>query len=700
MGEPPVEAPLIPWLADGAPVEWPCPPGWQEETEGGLTHCQPYARGGPDDCAAGEAHFPAEADCRPLGRACGEGPFADASDLDPTTVLHVDASAPGGGDGSAGAPFTTLADAFGSAREGTTVVVAAGRYTVDRPWPSGVSLRGRCAAETSLVAPDDVGERTAVIESPEGRMALRIEDVTVGPAPIRGVELRGVGGAVALDALLIRGTTGRGLFVLAGAEAVARDLVVSDTASLNDGTLGRGLDIDEGGQLTLDRGLVRENREVGVLVQGPGTEASLQNVAIVDTQVNGGRLGGFGLAAELGAQLLCERALLGGNQGGVSVGPDGTMATLADVVVLGTRTRGPGLSVFDADLTLERGLLRGNSRHGVFVFGARARVTLTDVAVLDTELDPDGLGGRGLSAQDGSSLTLRRGLVRANRDIGVFVARDATADLADLAIIDTRARGDGMFGWGLAALARANLTVQRAIVRRNRDVGVFLASPGTAATLTDVEIVDTRGTVSDGSGGRGLSVQAGATLSLERGVLRTNRDLGVFIAGPGSRATLTDVAVLDTQSEGNDGTGGRGLNAQQGASLDVERGIVRDNRDVGVFVSDAGTRASLTDVAILSTRAAERGRSAGINVSALVEADVRLQRFVMADADLCGVHIVAGALLRLAHGVVRNHPFGICLETRDYPLELLRNNVRYEANEVRIESRTIDRPVLEDLVDF
>ncbi|MEM1417342.1 MAG: hypothetical protein AAGH15_20760, partial [Myxococcota bacterium] len=77
-GEPPIEAPRIPWLDAGVPpIEWPCPEGWRQvDDPSGVSLCEPYPEGGRQECEAGEFHPPGEPGCRPLGAACGEGPFA------------------------------------------------------------------------------------------------------------------------------------------------------------------------------------------------------------------------------------------------------------------------------------------------------------------------------------------------------------------------------------------------------------------------------------------------------------------------------------------------------------------------------------------------------------------------------------------------------------------------------------------------
>ncbi|MGF1465441.1 MAG: hypothetical protein ACFCGT_04840 [Sandaracinaceae bacterium] len=717
-GGPPVEAPRIPWLDAGVPpIDWPCPAAWTEWSNDGATLCLPYSGEGPRECAAGEAHFPGEPGCRPLGRDCGAGPFADAGDLDPARRLYVSAAATAGGDGSVTAPFTTLADALDHAREGTTVLLASGSYRVDRVWPGGVSVRGRCAAQTSLVAPEAPGERRAVVEWGARRLAFRLEDVTVGPAPLAGIELRGGRGEVWLEAVRITQATTRGLLVAGGVEAHARALVVEDTASGADGLLGLGVQVRTRGRLALERGLIRRNLDDGVLVHGSGSAALLTDVAIIDTQARASDgTAGIGLSARSGALVAVQRGLVARNrQVGVFASEAGSVATLTDVAVLDTRRVesdggfGWGLGVQSGGaLTLTRGLVRRSQEVGVLADGAGSTAQLTDVAVLDTRPRArDGFAGFGLLVQASATLTAQRALIGRSHALGVSLAGDGTAaTLTDVAVRDTRAAlAGGTEGRGLNVVGAA-LTLTRGLIAHNRDAGVFAALPRTRVTLVDVAVVDTQPKEVDGDNGVGLAVQDGASLVLERGLVGRNRDVGVFVAGVGASASLTDVTVADTRARQGDGAFGRAVGVQEAARLTVERGVFERSLELGVYVTGADTMATLTDVAVRSTRqsacapgCATGANVAGINVGVFDGGEARLVRFVLAEADVCGVHITGDSVLRLTDGVVREHPIAICLQSPGYPIALLNDGVRYEANDVRLEATTLPVPALAGLDD-
>ena len=54
----------------------------------------------------------------------------------------------------------------------------------------------------------------------------------------------------------------------------------------------------------------------------------------------------------------------------------------------------------------------------------------------------------------------------------------------------------------------------------------------------------------------------------------------------GAVATFADVVIKNTQEQASDGSSGRGINIQEGAALTFTRGLVSSNRDVGVALFD------------------------------------------------------------------------------------------------------------------
>ncbi|MBX3268649.1 MAG: hypothetical protein KF729_00215 [Sandaracinaceae bacterium] len=117
-------------------------------TAGTNTRCEPD----PDEtppCEGGAHRPPGAASCRTPGTDCPEGDWPAPID-DGRATLHVRAGA-SGGDGSAGAPFGTLAEALAAAPDGARVVLARGAHDAPPPIERALELRGACANETTIL---------------------------------------------------------------------------------------------------------------------------------------------------------------------------------------------------------------------------------------------------------------------------------------------------------------------------------------------------------------------------------------------------------------------------------------------------------------------------------------------------------------------------------------------------------------------
>ncbi|MEM1415007.1 MAG: hypothetical protein AAGH15_08915 [Myxococcota bacterium] len=640
-------------------------------TEGDVTTCDPYPAEGPDRCPAGQAHFPGEPGCTWLGRPCGEGRFADASDLGETPLVFVDAAVTAEGDGSAEAPFTTLAEGLGAASSGTTVMLASGDYEVDRPWPSGVSVRGRCARDTRLTTTT----QPAIVSATNLVARVTLEDLTLGPADVPALVVRGEATMVSIHALRLTGTrahddAGGALTVQDNGTVSGEALVVRDTrARPSDGRFGVGLRVHRGGRLTLARTLVEANCTAGVVVgrslaespEAPGTpagEVALSDAVVRDTRaVERDGSSGLGITVQFGARLRLERALLEGNRTlGILVRDAGSRATLTDVVVRDTRPQesdgsfGRALDVeTGARLELTRGLVERNHDVGIFAFGAETNVELVDVVVRDTlPRQNDGTGGGGVGVQAGASLGITRGLVQSNREVGLLVAGAGTrVRLTDIVVRDTLAQSsDEASGLGLDVFDGAHLHLERALVQRNRSVGVSASGAETELDLVDVVVRDTLAQMGDGTLGRGLSAQSGAQLRLLRARVESNREVGLF-AGAGTHVELADLVVRDTQARERDGVGGWGLSVELGARLRLERALLQGNREVSVFAGGSGTQVELADLVVRGTRARERDGVLGRGIVAQSGARLTLVRGDVNESVEAGIFASGAAELDL-----------------------------------------------------
>jgi hypothetical protein len=253
--------------------------------------------------------------------------------------------------------------------------------------------------------------------------------------------------------------------------------------------------------------------------------------------------------------------------------------------------------------------------------------------------------GRGLTAMNGAQVELQRAVFSRNRDIAIRVGHpDTVVRLTDAVVQDTESReSDRHFGRGLNVQDGAAVEVRRGVFERNRSEAVAAFHADTSVTLEDVVVRDTQSRESDRQWGRGLNVQEGAAVEVHRGLFERNRDVAVVATQAGTSVTLEDVVVRDTQSRESDRQGGRGLSVQQRAVAQVRRGVFERNLDGTVVAFDAGTSVTLEDVAVRDTLSRESDGLFGTGVGTYGGGHAELRSFLVTGNALCGI--------QLAHGI-------------------------------------------------
>lgn len=151
-----------------------------------------------DDAAVGGDGGPGSDAPGTVDGACGlPATFADG--ITPERVLHVDANAAPGGDGSSGAPFQSIEEAAAAATPGTSIVLGAGVHQGDQ---FVSALHGTAAAPIWIGG--EPGQEKPVLEG--GTTALQLERanyVVIHDLEVRGATGNGInlddGGEVADD---------------------------------------------------------------------------------------------------------------------------------------------------------------------------------------------------------------------------------------------------------------------------------------------------------------------------------------------------------------------------------------------------------------------------------------------------------------------------------------------------------------------
>jgi len=635
----------IPWLAEGAPpVAWPrltpCPAGWRERSDDDITWCDPWPEGGPQRCALGQAHFPGEPACAPVGDPCpaDEWPRALPTDRE---VLYVRPGATGG-DGTRDRPFGTVPEAMVAVRPGGVLALAKGTYDSAFTFlRDGVTVWGACAGETLLTSAVS-STSSGVVNAPAGTSELR--NVRIGDSARMGVTAANAGTTLRLEGVIVSNALLSGIAVVAGARLEARALAVQAIRADPAGN-AVGLYVDTRSQAAIARVVIQDTTYVAIQVSAAGSILRMEGAAVMRTQ-----------------------PAPTGQHGHAVVVVDGAAAEISDSVADGNHD-----AAFIAD-------------------GAGTSLRLEGCVVRDTQPRADGTFGEG-ARTTGAASTVLRTLVANNHGTGLDVGLSGSMHVEDVIVTGTQA--DATTGNGLETESGGQLDVARAVIEHSHGVGVD-AFEGGIARLEDVVIRNTEAGAGDRAG-YGLSAGDSST-SIEgaRVVLEHNRKLGILAADEGS-VVLEDVLVRDTQPE-TSGQFGRALHAQHGGTVVLRRALLDRNREAAVTASFAATAVRLEDVVVRDTM--ERACAAttcaatpaGFGVASYLQAAVTLERFMITRTSLCGVHVASDGGLDLHWGDISMAAIGACVQVPDYDVARLNDRVSYRDNGVNLQSSMLPVP--------
>jgi hypothetical protein len=207
-----------------------------------------------------------------------------------------------------------------------------------------------------------------------------------------------------------------------------------------------------------------------------------------------------------------------------------------------------GLGVLHSDAEVRRARIEDHKGVGVYVDYEESDVLLEDVSVLRTTSDLNGLFGRGIHVGGRARVRMDRAVFAENAEAGVL-AFEGLIDAVDLSIRDTKTRTLGeLFGIGLMAIDRGEITVERGSFERNRETGAHAERPGSKITLKSVDIYQTResecvnSTCRGRASGTGVGAYDGASVIVEDFLITRSALAGVRITA-GAEVTLRDGEV-------------------------------------------------------------------------------------------------------------------------------------------------------------
>jgi len=444
------------------------------------------------------------------------------------------------------------------------------------------------------------------------------------------------GSSMRASDLRVERCIGDGIY-LSDSVAEITGATIQDIATQKDGDEGPGIEMASGSVLVLIDALVSGAHEVGVYVGGAST-ATITSSVVTETSPNQYGDGGFGIRITGGSVGAISSSTVSYNYAlGVLI--DGSEATITDSQIIDTQTEdsgwgGTGLQVEDATLYMSGSQVERNRSGGVV--GFNAELVITDSQVRDTSSDESGWNGYGVAAVEGSVLQVTDSTVASSRYAGIHLQDDTVGVLENVDVVDTLTDMDGDHGYGVNVLSGSTLTAIDSRIERSSILGVSVESA--SATLIDCTVADTD---LDGTTTHGVGVEAdeGSVLEITGGEIRGNRTAGVLVAT--SAATLSGVEIRNTRPD-EDGHYGRGISAKDRSAVTIEDCLLEENHNIGIFVID--TVATLSNVEVQQTRRTVLGTMA-MGVVAQDDTTLSATDLVVSDTEGPGLYTVHRATL-------------------------------------------------------
>ena len=486
-----------------------------------------------------------------IAEACGLGTWGNLP-VDGDSV-YVNVEAEPDGDGSESAPLTSIQAGLDAAGEagGGLVAVAGGDYAETLKMikkHGGVHLAGRC------------------------RELVKI-DASVGDESTPGIEIDVKGESVEVSGVTVRKSKYAGV------------LVGSGTVALLDSTVAKnkyvGVWAEQTGakpiNLTLDRCLVRANKDTGLYVYSSGTSVNLMDTTVENTKLVSGGDSANGIYMSGGASLTAQDCTVSGNTGiGIYIASGGIL-NMKDCVV------------------------SGNTGLGVIGTGSDTSLTLQDTVVTNT-LPIESKSGFGVAVSDGARLEARSSQITKNIGVGLIVMDPGSyVHLEESTISDTKSTGEAWLpaeglqgtssgGVGLMVARGAELYAENSLIARNLQFGVMVFDEGTLATLHSTTIEDTTPS-ENGYQAVGIEIGGGATFNSEDCLIRGNQGMGLIAYDTGTNVTLQRTTIASTShapGSPDATTVGLGVVVEAWANVNATELDVVSTEGPGIYVIAAG----------------------------------------------------------------------------------------------------------------
>ncbi len=382
-----------------------------------------------------------------------------------------------------------------------------------------------------------------------------------------------------------------------------------------------GARVMAGGTLTLEDVVIESPRFVGLIAWQPSSVIRAERVVVRRVKPHASQsVAVVSVNADEGGSVeLVDAAISASWEAGVVATNGRGVETASSIALQRTVVRDTNLAEHSqsGSAIVVSGLSRGHvsesaildsRRLGALTIFAESELTIERSDVRRT-LDDGGAEVSAAIYAEGGNVDLRDVSIHDALQGGLFARTNGTIRARGCVVQGTKPGADGIFGMGAWADSGGKLDLENTALVDNAYYGVSVLDAPSAATLKNVLVHGTaEQKVSGGGLGRGVNVEEGASVDLDGVSIVENDGEGLFLRGEtksGKRARATAKRLLIADGRTREATG---VFVAKGALAEIDGAAIRSSRRAGVIVNETtggkGSRseATLTHVVVRGTR--------------------------------------------------------------------------------------------------
>jgi len=256
-------------------------------------------------------------------------------------------------------------------------------------------------------------------------------------------------------------------------------------------------------------------------------------------------------------------------------------------------------------VTLRESLIDAVERVGITVVEEDTELDLSETTIQYTRLNFNDDGGIGIQVGTGASICLKDTQLKGNRTIGLYIYGESFATIENSIIQGTKPDHMGQFGFGVEALEGSRVDISNSLLDKNASSGIYARHHGTEILLVNTVARDTKPDEA-GTYGRGIEALQGAHVNLTGCLIERNTDTGVGVSDAGTQVSLLNTIVRDTMPN-EDSAFGDGLVAFFGGLADVTGCLVEGNTEFGAVAYGIEAKIALVNTTIRNTKPQKNG---------------------------------------------------------------------------------------------